>query len=99
MRRILMNLTLALATAALIGCAGAGVTTGEYIDDSTITTKVKAKLFDDPVTSGWDVKVVTHQGVVQLSGFVKSAQEKQRAEEIVRSVPGVKSVANSLIVK
>lgn len=83
----------------LLGCAGAGQSTGEYIDDSAITTKVKTKLFNDPVTSGWQITVITKNRVVQLAGFVKSAKEKDRASELVRSVPGVKSVKNDLVVK
>jgi osmotically-inducible protein OsmY len=92
-------LVVASAIAGLLGCAGAGVKTGEFVDDSAITTKVKAKLYEDPATSGWDIKVSTDKGVVQLSGFVKSSREKDRAGEIARKVEGVKSVANDLIVK
>lgn len=99
MRRLISVLAVALLALGLLGCAGAGTTTGEFIDDSAITTKVKAKLYDDPVTSGWDIKVVTHKGAVQLSGFVKSSREKDRAGEVARKVEGVKSVSNDLIVK
>lgn len=99
MRRVVSLLAIAFITASLLGCAGAGTKTGEFIDDSAITTKVKAKLYDDPVTSGWDIKVTTHKGVVQLSGFVKSSKEKDRASEVARQVEGVKSVSNDLIIK
>jgi osmotically-inducible protein OsmY len=99
MRRLLSLIAVALFASSLLGCAGAGAKTGEYIDDSAITTKVKARLYDDPVTSGWDIKVSTDKGVVQLSGFVKSSKEKDRAGEIARKVEGVRSVANDLIVK
>lgn len=64
-----------------------------------VTTKVKAKLVEDPVTSAWDIRVTTVSGTVQLSGFVKSDREKERAGELARAVPGVKSVVNDVIVK
>lgn len=90
-----------LATVALAGCAATPTreSTGEYIDDSAITTKVKAKLVEDKQTSALSIKVVTYKGVVQLSGFAKSEGERKRAEELAESVPGVKSVRNDIIVK
>lgn len=88
-----------LLIAGLLGCAGAGQKTGGFIDDSTITTKVKTSLFNDPITSGWNITVITENGVVQLAGFVKTAREKDRATEIAGAVAGVKSVKNNLVVK
>jgi hyperosmotically inducible periplasmic protein len=85
--------------AGLLGCAGAGQKTGEFIDDSSITTKVKSRLFNDPVTGGWNITVITDNGVVQLAGFVKSSQEKNRAGELARGVDGVKAVNNNLVIK
>lgn len=93
------HLIMAMLTAGLLGCAGAGQTTGEFVDDSAISTKVKAKLFEDPATSGWHVFVTTDKGVVWLTGTVNSAQEKDRAGELARNVPGVKAVKNELTVK
>lgn len=87
-----------MLAAALVGCAGAGTKTGEYIDDSTITTKVKTAMTTDKTVSALDVHVSTDQGKVTLSGNVKSSAEKQRAGEIARSVAGVKSVENDLTV-
>lgn len=85
---------------ALAGCAADTKKQAvEYFDDSTITTKVKARLFDDPQTSGFAIGVKTYQGTVQLSGFVDSDKEKARAEELAKAVAGVKSVKNDLIVK
>jgi hyperosmotically inducible protein len=86
---------------AFIGCAGNRTheSTGQYIDDSTITTKVKAALLADPDVSGLDVKVETFKGVVQLSGFVDDQKQANRAVEIARSVDGVKRVENKLTVK
>ncbi len=72
---------------------------GQFVDSSVITANVKAKLFDDPVTHGFKIHVETYKGVVQLSGFVSSAKEKQRAEALARSVAGVRAVKNSLVIK
>lgn len=94
------NLIAVVALSALLaGCAGAGSSTGVYVDDSVITSKVKTRLYQDKTTSGWDIKVATKDGVVQLSGFVKSDAEKTKAGELARGVKGVKSVSNDLIVK
>jgi osmotically-inducible protein OsmY len=84
--------------AVLAGCAGAGVKSGQYLDDAAITGKVKAALATDKQVSALDVHVDTVQGKVQLSGAVKSPEQRQRAEEIARSVAGVQSVNNSLAV-
>jgi len=73
--------------------------TGEYIDDSVITTKVKSLLANDDFFKSFQISVETYQGVVQLSGFVNSQQAVDKAGEIVRSVQGVKSVKNNLMVK
>ena len=83
------------------GCAGTPTTqsTGELIDDATITAKVKAALFQDPVVSGFDVGVDTFKGQVQLNGFVDTPEQKARAEEVARSVQGVAEVGNKLSVK
>lgn len=85
----------------LAGCAGGPMSksTGEYIDDAALTTKVKAELFRDPIVSGMAVNVDTYKGVVQLNGFVNTAQQKTRAEQIARNVPGVQNVQNKLTVK
>ncbi len=88
-------------TVAVVGCAGNRYerSTGEYIDDKSITAKVKADLFAGKEVSGFAVKVETYKGVVQLSGFVDTAQQKNRAGEIARNVKGVKEVRNNIIVK
>ncbi len=92
-------LTLTLLTAA--GCASSPKTegTGEYVDDSVVTTKVKAALVNDPNVSAAEVNVETFKGVVQLSGFVKTRAEMNKAIEIARGVPGVKSVKNNMTLK
>jgi osmotically-inducible protein OsmY len=82
-------------------CASAPTqeSTGEYIDDAVITTKVKSALLKHEEVSGLDVGVETFKGRVQLSGFVETQREKTKAEELARGVAGVKSVSNNLIVK
>jgi hyperosmotically inducible periplasmic protein len=85
----------------MLGCAGDRTTrsTGEYIDDSTITTKVKSALVADPEVKGTQMQVEVHRGVVQLSGFVDRPADAQRAVAVARNVEGVKEVRNNLIVK
>jgi osmotically-inducible protein OsmY len=73
--------------------------TGEYVDDSVITTKVKSLLAEDDFFKSFQISVETYKGIVQLSGFVNSRQAVNKASEIVRTVQGVKSVKNDLIVK
>ncbi|MGD2030774.1 MAG: BON domain-containing protein [Desulfobacterales bacterium] len=73
--------------------------TGEYVDDSVITTKVKSLLAVDDFLKSFQISVETFKGTVQLSGFVSSQKAVDKAGEIARSVKGVKSVKNDLIVK
>jgi osmotically-inducible protein OsmY len=73
--------------------------TGEYVDDSVITTKVKALLAEDAFLKSFQIGVETYKGTVQLSGFVDSQNTVNKAVEITRSVKGVESVKNNLIVK
>ena len=84
-----------------IGCASTPTRegTGEYVDDSAITTKVKAAIFNDSSLKVFQINVETFKGEVQLSGFVDSAKSVTKAGEVARGVKGVKSVKNSLIVK
>lgn len=90
-----------VGTLSLAGCASGGIakSTGEYIDDAAITAKVKGALFQDPIVSGLAVNVDTYKAIVQLNGFVDSPQQKTRAEQIARNVPGVQGVQNKLTVK
>ncbi|MEE7625122.1 BON domain-containing protein [Methylobacter sp. Wu8] len=92
-------LALTLLTAA--GCASTEKHegTGEYVDDSVITTKVKAMLFDEPNLRSGEINVETFKGVVQLSGFVNSKADINKAVEIARSVKGVESVKNDMRLK
>lgn len=83
------------------GCAGTATrtSTGEFIDDATITTKVKAAFVRDPVVKALDVNVDTFKSVVQLSGFVSTNDEKARAEQLAAGIAGVSSVKNNITVK
>ena len=76
--------------------SGCGKTVGETIDDATITTRVKTALLNDPDVGGLRVDVDTFQGVVTLSGRVKSAAEQEKAIRLTRDTPGVKNVKNAL---
>lgn len=73
--------------------------TGEYVDDSVITSKVKAAIVGDMSLKGFQVNVKTYQGVVQLSGFVDTAEHAQKAADLARGVAGVTEVKNDLNVK
>jgi hyperosmotically inducible protein len=92
---------LAIALVSVVGCASTSQSqgTGEYIDDALITTKVKAALFDEPVIKAHEINVETFRGVVQLSGFVSSQSEVDRAVEVARGVSGVTSVKNDMRLK
>jgi osmotically-inducible protein OsmY len=74
-------------------------TTGQYVDDSVITTKVKAAIFKVKTLKTLQINVKTYQGVVQLSGFVDSTQSVRKAREVAGNVEGVKAVKNDLMVK
>jgi osmotically-inducible protein OsmY len=99
--RILSFLICVGLIAVFVGCASTPKRegTGEYLDDSAITTKVKAAIFNDPALKVFQINVETFKGEVQLSGFVDSAQSVNKAGEVARSVKGIKSVKNNLIVK
>ncbi len=88
----------ALATPA---CAATRTreSTGQYVDDSTITAKVKSAIVGDPSLRTLDIHVTTYKGVVQLSGFVDSERVARRAEEVASKVNGVHDVKSDLVVK
>ena len=72
---------------------------GEYIDDKTLTAKVKTALAKDPIVKAMDVNVTTFQREVQLSGYVDTQEQKNRAGELAQSIEGVATVHNDLVVK
>lgn len=92
----------ALLLAAVVAACAGGPTkesTGEYIDDATITTKIKAAFVKDKAVDAMDVKVDTFKGNVQLSGFADSPAEVDRAVQIASHVKGVKSVQSDIRLK
>ncbi len=95
------TLFFAVLLASLLGCASTSKQegTGEYIDDSVITTKVKAAIFNEPSLKSAEINVETFKGEVQLSGFVRSQADINKAVELSRSVKGVKSVKNDMRLK
>jgi len=95
------NFFLAILLVSFLGCASTAKQegTGEYFDDSVITTKVKAEIFQDASLKSSEINVETFKGVVQLSGFVNSQADINKAVEIARSVKGVASVKNDMRVK
>lgn len=99
-RNVLISLLIIVMLAAA-GCASTRTSSsaGEYFDDSTITTKVKAQIFNDANVSASEVNVETFKGVVQLSGFVSSQSAMDRAVEIAAKVGGVRSVTNNMQLK
>ncbi len=99
--RIVSFLVCIVLVAAFMGCASTQKRegTGEYLDDSAITAKVKAAIFNEPTLKVFQINVETFKGDVQLSGFVDSSHSVSKAGEVARGVKGVKSVKNNLIVK
>ena len=92
---------LAVLLVSMLGCASSSTRegTGEYVDDTVITTKVKAAIFNEPTLKVAEINVETFKGVVQLSGFVSSNAAMNKAVEIARKVGGVKSVKNDMRLK
>lgn len=102
-----LNLALCLgllttaAVTATTGCAGSKYdrSTGQYIDDKSLTTRVKSALGDNPEYKFDDVNVDVFRGTVQLSGFVNTSDQKSKARDIVKQVQGVNDVVNNITVK
>ena len=92
---------MALVLLFTLGCAStpAQESTGELLDDSVITTKVKAAIFNEPDLKTLEISVITVRGVVELNGLVSSRSEISKAGEVARGVVGVKSVKNELKIK
>jgi osmotically-inducible protein OsmY len=99
--RTLTRVLLPLFVASFLGCATASKqeTAGEYIDDATVTSRVKTAIYKEPTLKVSQINVETMKGEVQLSGFVSSSADKSRAGEVARDVKGVKSVNNDIQVR
>ncbi|MBU3538649.1 BON domain-containing protein [Polynucleobacter sp. UK-Gri1-W3] len=95
---VLLAISVTLITSA---CAGSATSesAGQYIDDSAITTKVKAAIFNDPSLKSLEINVVTFKGEVQLSGFVGSIEQTNRVVDVAKTINGVTSVKNDMRVK
>jgi osmotically-inducible protein OsmY len=94
-------LVLIIVLASTWGCGSTATKegTGEYVDDSVITTKVKTAIFNDATLKVNEINVETFKGVVQLSGFVRSQADIDKAVQVARGVAGVKSVKNDMRIK
>lgn len=98
------TLAAAVTAVALLTTAGCAVvrdqqSVGAYVDDATLTTRVKAKFAEDPTVSAMAISVETFNGLVQLSGFAKSADERTKAETLARNTSGVKAVKNDIAIR
>lgn len=99
--KLIVAFSIALALITSVGCASTSKKegTGEYMDDSVITTKVKAAIFNEPTLKSAEINVETFKGVVQLSGFVNSQEDINKAIAVAGRVGGVKSVKNDMRLK
>jgi len=98
---VMRFLVVLMMIAAFVACASTPKQegTGDYIDDSVITTKIKSQLANDEFLKSFQISVESRKGIVQLSGFVDSQNAKDKAGQIARGVGGVTSVRNNLVVK
>ena len=87
--------------AFLVGCAATSKQegTGEYFDDTILTTKVKAAVINEPSLKSAEINVETFKGIVQLSGFVKTVAERNRAVQLARGIAGVRQVKNDILIR
>ncbi len=99
--RALVSSCLVICLVSALGCSATSTkeSTGEYFDDTWITTKVKAVLMEDSVVKAREVNVETFKSIVQLSGFVESEQAMDQAVKLAANVKGVKSVKNDMLIK
>ena len=99
--RKVLGFIAAFLLATMLGCASTATSegTGEYVDDTVITTKVKAAVFNAPTLKSSEINVETFKGVVQLTGFVSSRDDINKAVELARGVKGVTSVRNDMRLK
>lgn len=100
-RDAILSFIVVLLLAAMLGCAGTPKqeSTGEYVDDTVITTRVKAAIFNEPTLKSSEINVETFKGTVQLTGFVSSRAAIAKAAELARTVKGVGAVKNDMRLK
>ena len=96
---IIFSFTILLAS--LVGCASTKIQegTGEFVDNAVITTKVKTALFNEAPLKSFEINVKTFKGNVQLSGFVNTQSDIEKAEKITKKIKGVKSIKNNILLK
>ena len=101
MKKILIVSMVVLATLGTSGCAvtSGQSSVGQYVDDATVATRVKARFAEDSQVSAMRIQVEALKGTVQLAGFATSQAEKDRAGQLARAVPDVKDVRNNIIVR
>ncbi|HTH95674.1 MAG TPA: BON domain-containing protein [Rhodocyclaceae bacterium] len=103
MKKNVLSLMIAgvLSATGVVGCAVTRdqSTVGEYVDDATITTQVKAKFAEDKTVDATSISVETLRGTVQLSGFAKSSAERSQAGVLAGRVKGVKAVVNDIVIR
>lgn len=101
LRNYVSALFIGITLVSAVGCASTAKQegTGEYIDDSVITTKVKAAILNEPMLKVAEINVETFKGIVQLSGFVSSSAAASKAVDVAQAVHGVKSVKNDMRIK
>jgi hyperosmotically inducible protein len=99
--KLLSAIFMAFALLSAAGCASTPKqeSSGEYVDDSVITTKVKAAIFNEPTLKSAEINVETYKGAVQLSGFVSYQADMNKADALARNVVGVRSVRNDMHLK
>lgn len=99
--KLISTLFATVIFATMLGCASTAKheSSGQYVDDTVITAKVKSEIFEEPGLKSAEINVETFKGVVQLSGFVNSQASINRAVEVARKVKGVTSVKNDMVVK
>lgn len=102
--RSIKKITVLIFTGLLISLTACAATqtkesTGQYVDNSVLTAKVKTAIFNDPSLKTLEISVETYKGEVQLSGFVSTIEQTNRAVEVAKGVPGVTSVKNDMRVK
>jgi osmotically-inducible protein OsmY len=100
-KRFSILMLAAAALTSVVGCAATSTqeSTGQYMDDTAITTRVKAAIFNDASLKSAEINVETFKGAVQLSGFVNSQADIQRAVALVQGLSGVRSVKNDMRLK
>ena len=102
--KLIQKITSLVFSGVLISLSACAATdtkesTGQYVDNSVLTAKVKTAIFNEPTVKSSEITVQTYKGEVQLSGFVSSIEQTNKAVEVAKSIPGVTSVKNDMRVK